>query len=263
MEIFAPGFPMPGRIAVLGIRYTGGTLTTIPALASLTPPGGLLAHLASGAGWQTTFALVNTGTAAASATLNYYADDGTPLTLPVTSLETGATTSASTTTESLAPGTSVWLQSAASASGNLLTGSAQLATTGNISGYAIFRYNPNGQEAVVPIEGRNAAAYVIAFDNTNATTTGLAINAIPGTTILDPVAVPVIVRDDSGNTLTTGTIQLNPKGHTSFSLAQQFPSTAGIRGTIEFDAPTLWEISVLGIRSPRTLTFTSLPPLAR
>ena len=43
---------------MLGIRYTGGTVTTIPALASLSPPGGLIAHLASGAGWQTTFALV-------------------------------------------------------------------------------------------------------------------------------------------------------------------------------------------------------------
>ena len=30
----------------------------------------------------------------------------------------------------------------------------------------IFRYNPNGQEAVVPLESRNANAYILAFDNT-------------------------------------------------------------------------------------------------
>ena len=30
----------------------------------------------------------------------------------------------------------------------------------------IFRYNPNGQEAVVPLESRNASGYILAFDNT-------------------------------------------------------------------------------------------------
>ena len=81
----------------------------------------------------------------------------------------------------------------------------------------------------MPVEGRNSAAYLIAFDNTNSTTTGVAINAMPTVTILDPVMVPLVVRDDSGNTLTASTIQLNPNGHASFSLAQQFPLTAGIR----------------------------------
>ncbi len=33
--------------------------------------------------------------------------------------------------------------------------------------------------------------------------------------------------------------------------------------TIEFDTPASAEISVLGIRSPPALTFTSLPALAR
>ena len=114
-------------------------------------------------------ALVNTGATTAAATLNFFGDGGNPLTLPLTSLDTGVTTNASMAVESLAPGASVWIQSAALASSNLLTGSAQLTTTGNVSGYAIFRYNPNGQEAVVPIEARNAAAYLIPFDNTNGT----------------------------------------------------------------------------------------------
>jgi hypothetical protein len=141
----------------------------------------------------------------------------------------------------------------------LLSGSAQLTTNGDVSGYAIFRYNPNGQEAVVPLEARNAASYLIAFDNTNGTATGIAINTISS----QPVSVPVAVRDDLGNPLTTGTIQLNANGHTSFTLAQQFPQTAGIRGTVEFDTPASAAISVLGIRSPPALTFTTLPPLAK
>ena len=42
----------------------------------------------------------------------------------------------------------------------------------------IFRYNPNGQEAVVPLERRNANAYLLAFDNTRGTATGIAINSV-------------------------------------------------------------------------------------
>src|SRR5208283_469473 len=63
VEFDTPGFGMAnaGQISVLGIRYTGGTLTTIPVLANVGTSGGLMAHLASGNGWQTTFALVNTG----------------------------------------------------------------------------------------------------------------------------------------------------------------------------------------------------------
>ena len=58
----------------------------------------------------------------------------------------------------------------------LLTGSAQLSTTGNVSGFVIFRHND--QEAVVPLESRNANSYLLAFDNTNGTATGIAVNNV-------------------------------------------------------------------------------------
>ena len=41
----------------------------------------------------------------------------------------------------------------------------------------IFR-TINGQEAVVPLESRNASAYILAFDNTNGTATGIAVNSV-------------------------------------------------------------------------------------
>jgi len=53
---------------------------------------------------------------------------------------------------------------------DLVTGSAQVTSTGNVSGFVIFRHN--GQEAVVPLESRNASGYIIAFDNTTGTATG-------------------------------------------------------------------------------------------
>jgi hypothetical protein len=57
---------------VPGIRFTPpGTLTTLPALANLTAAGGLISHLASGAGWETTFVLVNSGANMAQASLSF------------------------------------------------------------------------------------------------------------------------------------------------------------------------------------------------
>ncbi len=42
----------------------------------------------------------------------------------------------------------------------------------------IFRFNPSGQEAVVPLENRNASGYILAFDNTNGIATGVAVNSV-------------------------------------------------------------------------------------
>jgi hypothetical protein len=75
--------PPGGQISVLGFRTTplgsSHTLTTIPALANVGTNGGSIAHIATGNGWQTTFVLVNTGASAARAELNFFADDGSPL----------------------------------------------------------------------------------------------------------------------------------------------------------------------------------------
>ena len=139
-------------------------------------------------------------------------------------------------------------------------GSAQLTTTGNMSGFVIFRYNPNGQEAVVPLERRTASAYILAFDNTNGTATGVAINSVSS----QVVNVPVVIRDDAGNQLAADTLNLAANGHLAFTLGtDKYPATANTRGTIEFDTPPGAQIGALGIRIPVAHTFTTLPALAK
>ncbi len=254
--------PTGGQISVLGIRYTPpGTLTTIPSLASVGTTGGFMAHLASGGGWETTFVLVNTGTSAAQAQLNFFDDNGNPLPLPLTFPQAGgpASTTASSVLQSVGANASLWIQSTGPAGSSLLTGSARLSTTGNISGYAIYRFHPNGQEAAGLLESRNAKAYLLAFDNTNGTATGVAVSAVS----TQAMNVPVILRDDTGTQIGASSIALAANGHSSQMLMTLFPAAAGIRGTVEFDAPSGTQISVLGIRSPPTLTFTTLPPLAK
>jgi len=259
--------PTGGQIAVLGIRTTplgsSTTLTTIPALANVGTGGGSIAHLATGNGWQTTFVLVNTGTTAAQAHLKFFADTGSPLSLPLAFPQSGAgtTTSSATVDQSLAAGATLIVQSTAPGSDPAPTiGSAQLTTDGNIGGFVIFRYNPNGQEAVVPLESRAAGAYVIAFDNTSNTATGIAINSVS----TQAVNIPVVVRDEAGTQIATDTISLAANGHLSFTLAtDKYPATGNIRGTIEFDTPAGTKMGALGIRIPLAHTFTTLPALAR
>jgi virginiamycin B lyase len=253
--------PPSGQISVLGLRFTppNNALTTVPALANAGTGGGSIAHIASGGdGWQTTFALVNTGTVATQATLSFFADStGAPLPLPLSFPQSGGGTTmmASAITRTLAAGATLLVQS--SGAPQLLTGSAQLNTDGNVSGFVIFRHN--NQEAVVPLESRNAAAYILAFDNTNGTATGIAINSVSA----QGVNIPVIVRDELGDQIATDTVPLAANGHLAFTLAvDKYPATANIRGTIEFDKPANGQIGAVGIRIPSSHTYTTLPALA-
>ena len=260
--------PAGGAISVLGIRNTPQvtaagtvtTLTTVPALANVGTGGGSFAFIASGGdGWQTTFALVNTGAGAAPVTLSFFDPNGNALPLPISYPQAGAAIStASSVTQTLAAGATLLIQSTGAPT--LLVGSAQLTTSGNVSGFVIFRHN--GQEAVVPMENRNAKAYVLAFDNTAGTATGVAINNVSSSA--SQVSIPVVIRDDQGNQLATDTLSVAANGDVSFTLVKdKYPQTANIRGTIEFDATGAAQIGVIGIRTPAALTYTSLPALAK
>ena len=160
--------PPGGRISALGVRFTPpGILTTIPVLANGAAAGGSISHIASGQGWKTTFVLVNAGASSAQAHLKFFANNGTPLSLPLSFPQSGGGTSAvaSALDRTLAAGATLAIESTGLDTDPLLTGSAQLTTDGGISGFVIFRYT-NGEEAVVPLENRTANAYLLAFDNT-------------------------------------------------------------------------------------------------
>lgn len=259
--------PVGGRISVLGIRTTplgdSKTLTTIPPLANVGTNGGSIAHIAVGNGWQTTFVLVNTGTTAAQVNLNFFADvTGAPLSLPLSFplISSNPTTTSSNVSQTLAAGATLLVQSVGSPlDAAPTTGSAQLTTNGHVGGFVIFHFS-NGQEAVVPLESRTASGYIIAFDNTNSTATGIALNSVSS----QAVNVPVIVRNDAGVPIATDTLNLAANGHLSFTLvSDKYLVTQNIRGTIEFDTPAGAQIGALGIRIPLAHTFTTLPALGK
>jgi hypothetical protein len=220
--------------------------------------GGTMAHVASGGGWQTIFTLVNAGTTAANATLNYFADDGSALSLPLSFPQTGRVATQSSVSQTILPGATLVFVTQGQNSGNSVTGSAQLSTAGNVGGFAIFQSTTAGQEAVVPLASGGANSYTLAFDNTGGLSTGVALANSSG----KPAAIPATLRDDTGAALATTTIQLPANGHSSQMLPSLFPAAANIRGTLEFDAPAGGQIGALGIRATPAGAFTTIPALA-
>ena len=219
--------------------------------------GGSMAQVAAGGGWQTTFTIVNTGTSAAQAQLSLFDNNGHALSTPLTLVQSGTTTTASSLTETIGAGATLVIL--APGQSTLAIGSAQLATVGNVTGYAIFRYNPSGQEAVVPLETRNASAYVLEFDNTNGLVTGVALANVSN----QAANVPIVIRDDQGATLGTASINLAARGHTSFVLTSNYAYTAGKRGTVEFDTPPGTQITVLGLRATPSGALTTIPAIVK
>jgi hypothetical protein len=251
--------PPSGQISALGLRANGSALTTLPVLANVTAGGGSMAQVAAGGGWQTTFTLVNTGTSSAQAQLSLFDNNGNALSLPLTFVQSGGTTTASTLSQTIAAGATLVILAQGNNAGASVVGSAQLTTSGNIGGFAIFRYNPSGQEAVVPLETRNATAYVLAFDNTDELATGVALANVSN----QAANVPVVLRDDTGASLGTATINLAARGHASFILTSSYASVAGKRGTVEFETPTGAQISVLGLRATPAGAVTTIPVLSK
>ncbi len=248
--------PPQGQISVLGIRSNGNSFTTIPVTNSVGATSGSMSHLVSGGGWRTVFYVANTGGRTSNITLRFFDDTGNPLSLPLTYLQTGVTATAATVTKTLANGASLAIQ-VQGLDAQVALGSAQLTSDFGVNAFALFRYDPSGQEATVPFEIRNAGAYVLAFDNTAPLATGVAIANLSN----QAANVGMILRDDAGNTLQTTTIPVPANGHYSFVLGGVYPLASGRRGTVEFSSVGA-KISVLGIRANGN-AFTSIPVLTK
>ena len=251
-------------VTVAGLLFTieqeGGS---IPGLNFV----GSMPHIAAEENWTTLFTLVNKTPSAAEARLSFFGDasDPThngPLALPLAFPQQVGSTGPLLTSSfdrPLPANASLIVTSAGAQVPPVLVGSAQLSANAAVDGFAIFHQIPTEQEAVVPMETRNASSYLLAFDNTDKIALGVAVDNIS----TSDGNVGVIVRDDVGNQLTTGSLAVSARGHSSFVLDTQYPQTAGKRGTIEFDTPAGGQISVLGIRfTPPNNALTTIPALA-
>lgn len=262
-----PGLARTATLAIAGLNFAiEQAVVSIPGLSLI----GSMAHLAGEENWTTGFTLVNKSPSSAVARLSLFGDPldpsgNGPLTLPLLFPQAGAASPApllaATFDRTLAANASLIVNTTGPQKPPVLVGSAQLAATGPVDGFAIFHQIATGQEAVVPLETRTASSYLLAFDNTNGLALGVAVENVSAASAV----IPVVIRDENGVVLSAPgvTISLGGNGHTAFVLSTQFPVTAHIRGTIEFDTPTGGRISVLGLRfTPPNNALTTIPALA-
>src|SRR5207245_10689536 len=164
----SPGVPQQTLNVTLTVGSSGGL-----------SGAGSMAHVAAAGGWKTIFTLVNTGTAISQARLNFFDDNGNALALPLTFPQTSpvAQTPVSALDRTLRPGATLVIESTGPDSQLVQQGWAQLLTSGNITGFAVFRQTVSAsdtREAVVTLETRTANAYLLTFDNTAGFVTGVA-----------------------------------------------------------------------------------------
>jgi sugar lactone lactonase YvrE len=256
------GPPQSGIITIAGLSFT--VEESAASITGLTGAGSM-AQLASAGSWTTTITLVNTGSAAELARLNFFDNNGRPAalrwTFPQVPNLAGPIVGASFD-RILYPGAELVLQTTGPDSQPTTVGWVQLQSNGSIGGYAIFSY-ANGatvQDAVAPLETRNASAYILSFDNTNGNAAGVALANLTS----QSVTVTATVRDDTGAVILSVPIALLASGHTSFTLTDRFGSSVSQkRGTLVFSTPSAGQISVLGIRGNSTGAFSDIPALTQ
>lgn len=241
---------------------------------------GDFAHIAFGAGYQTTFTFVNLSTTdLATLNLYFYNSDGTSLPADVQGV--GKVTPYNFTIPAGGSKTVALVGDPAAA--NTTVGWAQLAVVGNspkVRGQGSFRRHFNGLpdfEAVVPLTNHNSECLVpfpnqnssvlVPFDNTtNQYTTALAFANTSGT-----AQVLQLEYDDESNLkIVSKTLTLPPNNHIAFdttaagdgNLAARDPILAGKKGVLRIQATSQF-FAVLGLLFNSTGPYTALLPISQ
>jgi len=231
------------------------TLLGVQAFAAETIVGGpgVVPHMVDGDGWKTIFTLVNLDSGAASFTLRFYADDGTPAAVPTTS------GTSSTITGTLAARGAITIETSGTAV-PLTQGWAYLDTPSTIGGTAIFRRVISGQpnyETSEALDTGLGSHFEMPFDHLNGAATGFAIvNQTAATSGL----VSLVFRDETGTQLLTDSFTLVGLGHSAFTLTQKYPQLIGKRGTFEVSTTGVY-INLLALHFLNG-SFTAITPLA-
>ena len=246
-------------ISALGLRASPRyTLASIePIDVSSLPPAGTastISQIADGGDWETTLILVNTGSGPAPVSLRFTQPNGTPWTLPV-----AGTDGVSEYSDIIPAGGSRIIDTAGTAP-VLSQGWGEVITSGSVAGTAIFRQRLSAvrdAEGAVPLSLSSTRKFVLPFDNSQGFVTAMALaNQDP----TQATVVMVTLRDQNGNVLGNGLVDLGPSGRNAFVLPAQFSETANAQGVAEFSSPNV-DLSALGLRYNPIGSFTSMPPI--
>ena len=254
---FFTGINNNGQIA--GYVVGKGAFVAVPSSASNR--SGVLSHIAAGGGWSTVITLVNTSTAAVPVTVALHNDDGSALSLPLTTTQQGAsqTTTTSSVTAAINPSATL-LISMGSQTGSTVVGWADVLSSGSLGGFAIFRQAPqtgSPSEGTVPLQSQFPSTTTLPYDKTAGFVMGVALANLSTSSAV----FTATIWDDNGNQLGTQNITIPGNGHTAFVLPNQIALTAGRRGIVQFQSAASGGITGLGLRFSPFGTFTSVPTM--
>lgn len=233
-----------GRIVVTAPTAANHTITipvtltvtrgsAVPGAATVTK---VLPQFVFGGGWYTAIYLGNSGAAAATATTQFFSDEGVALNVP------GSGTSTST----VIPARGAAVIEAADI-GPLTSGWAKVVIPAGVTGYAVFRQSVSGgqsQEAVVPLSSLGSQNLRMLFDERTFETAGAMLNTFAGSAV-----VTVSARDHAGVLIGSSTLTLKANAKTAlrFRDLPELTLMQGQRGTIEIGS-TQTGLAGLGLR---------------
>jgi hypothetical protein len=244
-------------------------VATIDSSVTVLDSGGMqraatFGQVISGGSWKTTLTLVNVSSAPATAKLNFWGPDGQPLLLPLAFPGAGGrpSTTDSSIEFSLDPGATFVVESEALEAPDTQVGWVELQASKEVTGFAVLRLKlapDRDAEAMLAFEQRAGAAFLLPYDNSNGFQTGIAVtNQSPDA----PADLTLVLRDEAGSTLSTESLSLPVRGHTSFSIGDKYSALSGRRGTVEVRSTSGSRVNVLGLRFSPFGSFTSVPTIA-
>src|SRR5262249_19193334 len=124
-------------------------------------------QVASGGGWKSTITLINVSATTVNAQVNFYADNGTPLTLPMSFPEFGSSSMTNSSVSlTLTPNDSIVI-STGGGSGAVAVGWADVQSTGPLSGFSTYGTTlPGGAatETTVLLDTRTSNSLILPYD---------------------------------------------------------------------------------------------------
>ena len=239
------------------VQVADSTSTTVSQAFSITVGSSLtfnsafrIPQIVDGAGWVTRISIINTDVVPVNYTFHFWGDNGAAMPFPIVNQAPGVLSG------TLAPGASFFAQSAGTST-TLMQGWAEIATSGKIGLTSIFQFSigsPRDSQGS-SIASFSGNSFLMPFDNTQGNVTAV---AIANTNATQPLTVTLNYVTDGGAQSTTSTV-LPPHTHQAFVVTDknQNPAVAGLRGTIQFSAPTP-DIAVMGLEFTPAGAFTSL-----
>ena len=238
-----------GNVAVLGLRFSGAALTSVPTTsgAQSNPISSVLPQFVFGGGWYSALYFTNLTGTAVSFPVNFVSDAGAPMIVP-------SIAGPVTQVNLAAHGTAII---EAPNAGSPQQGYAQFTLPNGVYGYGVFRQCVAGradQEAVVPFSSAVASANALTWDETNFTTAVAILN--PSSTA---AVVAATLWDSDGNIIGTSSIPVLPSSKTATTV-RTLPGLSGMvgnRGSAQFTV-SAGNVAVLGLRFSG-VAFTSIP----